>query len=103
MQTLGYGTQIKLLRSKPGYEFDVLAGSSLEKKLIAFDGKQVPLFILDDQSNVWGVQDADGNFLWSYLHGGLSQGNLAMLKMRKQPRSLFPLLIAVTLLSMPLS
>lgn len=60
--TLGYGTQIKLLRSKPGYEFDVLAGSSLEKKLIAFDGKQVPLFILDDQSNVWGVQDADGNF-----------------------------------------
>jgi hypothetical protein len=60
--TLGYGTQIKLLRSKPGYEFDVLAGSSLEKKLIAFDGKQVPLFILDDQSNVWGVQDASGNF-----------------------------------------
>lgn len=60
--TLGYGTQIKLLRSKPGYEFDVLAGSSLEKKLIAFDGKQVPLFILDGQSNVWGVQDADGNF-----------------------------------------
>jgi hypothetical protein len=60
--TLGYGTQIKLLRSKQGYEFDVLAGSSLEKKLIAFDGKQVPLFILDDQSNVWGVQDADGNF-----------------------------------------
>jgi hypothetical protein len=61
-QTLGYGTQIKLLRSKPGYEFDVLAGSSLEKKLIAFDGKQVPLFILDDQSNVWGVQDANGAF-----------------------------------------
>lgn len=60
--TLGYGTQIKLLRSKPGYEFDVLAGSSLEKKLIAFDGKQVPLFILDDQSNIWGVQDADGKF-----------------------------------------
>jgi hypothetical protein len=60
--TLGYGTQIKLLRSKPGYEFDVLAGSTLEKALIAFDGKQVPLFILDDQSNMWGVQDAAGNF-----------------------------------------
>lgn len=40
--TLGYGLQIKLLRSRPGYEFDVDAGSALEKKLMAWDGKQVP-------------------------------------------------------------
>lgn len=60
--TLGYGLQVKMLRSKPVYEFDVLAGSALEKRLIAFDGKQVPLFILDDQSNVWGVQTSSKNF-----------------------------------------
>jgi hypothetical protein len=60
--TLGYGTQIKLLRSKPGYEFDVLAGSALEKKLIAWDGKQVPFFILDSASNMWGVQATNGDF-----------------------------------------
>lgn len=60
----GYGLQIKLLRSKAGYEFDVLAGTALEKRLMAFDGKQIPLFILDDNVgyNVWGVQDASGNF-----------------------------------------
>ena len=62
MATLGYGLQLKLLRSKAGYEFDVLAGSSLEKKLISFDGLIVPLFILDDKSKIWGVLDSAGNF-----------------------------------------
>jgi hypothetical protein len=62
MGTLGYGLQIKLLRSKAGYEFDVLAGSALEKKLIAFDGLIVPLFILDDKSKMWGVLDSAKNF-----------------------------------------
>jgi hypothetical protein len=60
--TLGYGLTVKLLRSKPGYEFDVLAGSSLEKKLIKYDGQQVPLFVFDSTGNVWGIIDASGNF-----------------------------------------
>lgn len=53
--TLGYGLEIKLLASKQGYEFDVLAGSTLEKKLLAFDGQQVPVFILDKAKNMWGI------------------------------------------------
>jgi hypothetical protein len=60
--TLGYGLKVKLLRSKPGYEFDVLAGSSLEKKLIKFDGKTLPVFVFDNAGNIWGVQDSAGNF-----------------------------------------
>lgn len=60
--TLGYGLEIKLLRSKQGYEFDVIAGSALEKKLIKFDGQIVPLFIFDDKSRIWGVLDSDLNF-----------------------------------------
>lgn len=60
--TLGYGLQVKLLRSKNGYEFDVLAGSSLEKKLILWDGQIVPFFILDDKSQIAGVKDSNGNF-----------------------------------------
>jgi hypothetical protein len=62
--TLGYGLQVKLLRSKQGYEFDVLAGTSLESRLMAFDGKQVPFFILDDNTNfnLWGVRDSSQNF-----------------------------------------
>lgn len=60
--TLGYGLQLKLLRSKAGYEFEVLSGSSLEKKLMKFDGQIVPLFIFDDKSRVWGVLDSNLNF-----------------------------------------
>jgi hypothetical protein len=62
--TLGYGLQVKLMRSKPGYEFDVIAGSALEKRMMAFDGSIVPFFVLDDNVNynMWGVQDSSGNF-----------------------------------------
>jgi hypothetical protein len=62
--TLGYGLQIKLLRSKQAYELQVLAGSSLEAALLAFDGKQMPIFIIDDNDNynMWGVKDKAGNF-----------------------------------------
>lgn len=59
---LGYGLKVKLLRSKPGYEFDVLAGSALEKKLIAWDGQIVPFYILDDKSQWAGVKDSNGIF-----------------------------------------
>jgi hypothetical protein len=61
--TLGYGLQIKTVRSKPGYEFDVLAGSTLEKKLMSFDGKNVPVLILDDKKQMWGKKDGAANFL----------------------------------------
>lgn len=60
--TLGYGLNIKLLRSKAGYEFDILAGTTLEKALMKFDGKTIPVMLMDDQGNIWGVTDADGNF-----------------------------------------
>jgi hypothetical protein len=58
--SLGYGLQFKLLRSKPGYEFDVLAGTALEKQLIKFDGQQIPMFLLDDKSIIWGSGDGTG-------------------------------------------
>lgn len=60
--TLGYGLKIQLLRSKPGYEFDVLVGSSLEKKLMKFNNKTIPVFVFDDSDNIWGVTDSAGNF-----------------------------------------
>lgn len=60
--TLGYGLKVPLLRSKPGYLFDVLAGSSLEKKLIKFDGKTIPIFVFDNAGNIWGTVDSAGNF-----------------------------------------
>lgn len=58
----GYGLQIKLLRSKPGYELEVLAGTLMEKNLVKYDGKIVPIFILDSSNNVWGVRNSVGNF-----------------------------------------
>ncbi len=60
--TLGLGLKVKLKRSNPGYEFDVIAGSSLEKRLIKFDGKILPIFIFDDQGNIGGVLDSTKNF-----------------------------------------
>lgn len=68
--SFGYGLQIKLVRSKPGYEFDVLAGSTLEKSLVKFDGQNVPLLILDDKGQIWGKKDGAGNFIGcDYLVG----------------------------------
>lgn len=58
----GYGLQVKLLRSKPGYEVEVLAGTLMEKNLVKYDGKIVPIFILDSSNNVWGVRNSAGNF-----------------------------------------
>jgi hypothetical protein len=61
--TLGYGLRFKLVRSKPSYEFDVLAGSSLEKRLMSFDGETVPLLILDDKNQMAGKKDNANYFL----------------------------------------
>jgi hypothetical protein len=59
---LGYGLRVGLLRSKPGYEFDVLAGSSLEKKLMKFNNKTIPVYVFDDSSNIWAVVNSAGVF-----------------------------------------
>lgn len=68
--TLGYGLTFKLQRGKPGYEFDVVAGSTLEKKLMAFDKKQMPVFIYDDAAQIWAKQDSSGSFIGvKYLVG----------------------------------
>jgi hypothetical protein len=61
--TYGYGLQSKLLRSLPSYEFDVLAGTQLEKNLIAFDGQTVPVFIFDDKKYIAGKLDASLNWI----------------------------------------
>jgi hypothetical protein len=61
--TYGYGLETKLLRSRPAYEFDVLAGSQLETSLIKFDGKTVPVLIFDNQSQIWGKLDPNKNFI----------------------------------------
>jgi hypothetical protein len=61
--TLGYGLREKLVRSKPAYEFDVKAGSQLEKQLMSFDGQTIPLFIFDDKSQVWGVKNSGLDFV----------------------------------------
>ena len=60
--TSGYGLQVKLLRSKPGYEFEVLTGTLAEKALIKYDGKIVPIYIVDSANNVWGVRTTAGTF-----------------------------------------
>jgi hypothetical protein len=70
--TSGYGLKVKLQRSKPGYEFDLLAGSAAEKRIMAFDGKVIPVVIVDDNVgyNNWGAQDSAGNFFGAdYLVG----------------------------------
>jgi hypothetical protein len=60
--TYGYGLQVKLQRSRPSYEFSVLAGSTLEKQLIKFDKQTVQCLVLDDENVFGGVKDSDGNF-----------------------------------------
>ncbi len=64
--TLGYGLVVTLTRSKPSYQFGVLSGSSLEKKLMKYNGKVVPVQIFDDNQNIWGVSDTAGNFSGAY-------------------------------------
>ncbi len=59
---LGYGLEVKLQRSKASYEFEVIAGSSLEKRLMRFDGLQIPVFIFDDKNSIIGIKDSNRNF-----------------------------------------
>lgn len=62
--TLGtYGPPVTLVEGKPAYEFQLSIGVTLEKALRAFNGKQVPVFLFDDQKNMWGCLDGNGNFV----------------------------------------
>lgn len=60
--TLGYGLKFILLQGKPGYEFTMIAGTTQEKALRAFNNTTIPVFVFDDGGRVWGVGDAAGNF-----------------------------------------
>jgi hypothetical protein len=62
--TLGaFGPKVSLVEGKPAYEFDVIAGSALEKQLRKFNGQQVPVFIVDDSNAVWGKLDSTSKFV----------------------------------------
>jgi len=62
--TLGaFGPKVTLVEGKPAYEFDVVAGTTLEKFLRRFNGQQVPAFIVDDSNAIWGKLDANDNFV----------------------------------------
>lgn len=60
--TLGYGLKSILLQGKPAYEFTMIAGSTQEKALRAFNNTTIPVFVFDDGGRVWGVGDSSGNF-----------------------------------------
>jgi hypothetical protein len=53
--SLGYGLKFVLLGPKPAYEFDVVAGSTLEQKLMAFDGQTLPVYVRGNSGKTWGV------------------------------------------------
>jgi hypothetical protein len=57
-----FGPKVILIEGKPAYEFDVIAGTSLEKFLRRFNGQQVPAFISDDANAFWGQLDSDAKF-----------------------------------------
>jgi hypothetical protein len=59
----GYGTKRKLSEGRPAYTFDIETGTVTEKKLRRFNKAVVPVFILDDNGNVWGRLNADGKFV----------------------------------------
>ena len=62
----GYGLRTKMAPSVPAYEFQVIAGSTLEKKLKAFDGVNTPLLIYDDKGQIWGAMNGTnyGGSVW---------------------------------------
>jgi hypothetical protein len=62
--TLGaFGPKVVLIEGKPAYEFDVIAGTTLEKFLRRFNGQQVPVFIVDDANAIWGKLDSNDVFV----------------------------------------
>lgn len=60
--TLGYGFKQILLEGRPAYEFQVLCGQTQFAKLRKWNRVIVPVGVLDDASNYWGVLNSDNTF-----------------------------------------
>jgi hypothetical protein len=58
--SLGYGLQLKLLRSRAGYEFDMIPGTAQEKQMIKLDGQTIPVRIYDSNKIIWGSANTAG-------------------------------------------
>ncbi len=61
--TLGNGVKLFVREGRPAYTFDVLIGTNLEKQLRKFNGQIVPIFLFDDNGNVWGKVNAADEFV----------------------------------------
>jgi hypothetical protein len=61
--TLGNGVKLIMREGRPAYTFDVLIGTNLEKQLRKFNGQTVPIFLFDDNGNVWGKVNAADEFV----------------------------------------
>jgi hypothetical protein len=54
--SLALGPVRRLRKGRPSYTYSVEIGHLQYQKLLAFDGKTVPVFTLDDASNMWGYR-----------------------------------------------
>lgn len=61
--TLGYGLKQVTIEGRPGYSYQVQVGQAGFQALRLFNRAIVPIFTVDDQNNMWGTIDSDGN--WS--------------------------------------
>ncbi|MDP4151192.1 MAG: hypothetical protein Q8943_17430 [Bacteroidota bacterium] len=61
--TLGLGFTQTLLEGRPAYETQVLIGQTQFQNLRKWNRVIAPVFMLDDQNNVWGKLNSDGSFV----------------------------------------
>lgn len=61
--SLGYGLKFILLKGKPAYEFDMVPGTAQEQEMLKWHNKDVPVFVFDDASQIWGKLDTSNNFV----------------------------------------
>lgn len=59
---VGEGPKQVLVEGKPGFTYRVEIGHNLFKRLRLFNKLVIPVMTYDDAGNLWGCQDADGNF-----------------------------------------
>ena len=55
---LALGPQRRLRKGRPAYVFSCEIGQYQYQKLLAFDGKTLPVFTFDDENNLWGYRAA---------------------------------------------
>lgn len=56
--SLALGPVRRLRKGRPSYTYSVEIGHYQYQKLLAFDGKTLPVFMLDDSTNMWGYRAA---------------------------------------------